>query len=347
MAPLNVSWEQARYWGMIGTGGIGSGLFFAIDGDHTLGREESRSGRFLDRRDYCKLHIISHYVKVLLGPTFQTILIGKVGADPAGLRLMEEMAETGLDTRYVQVCPGKQTMFSVCFTYPDGSGGNLTAGDSVCNEVGPANIGQAESEMARYQGRGVALAAPEVPLEARQALLSLATRYDFFRVGSFISGEIPSAIRLGLFHMLDLLALNIDEAAMAAGLSSEDQRPEDIVAATVERLARTYPALKLSLTAGKHGSWTWDGSRLAQKPAYPAPIVSTAGAGDAHIAGMIAGQVAGLSLAQSQELGGLVASLSITSPHTIAPGINREALYQFASEGKIQLEGAVLKLISE
>ena len=55
-----------RYRAMIGAGGIGSGAFFALDGEHTLGREESRSGRLLDRRDYCKLHIISHYVKALL-----------------------------------------------------------------------------------------------------------------------------------------------------------------------------------------------------------------------------------------------------------------------------------------
>ncbi len=62
---------------MIGTGGIGSGRFFALDGNHTLGREESRSGRFLDRRDYCKLHIVSHYVRPLLGPSFTAIAIGQ------------------------------------------------------------------------------------------------------------------------------------------------------------------------------------------------------------------------------------------------------------------------------
>ena len=59
-----------RYRALIGTGGIGSGMFFALDGNHTLGREESRSGHFLDRRDYCKLHIVSHYVCRLLGPGF-------------------------------------------------------------------------------------------------------------------------------------------------------------------------------------------------------------------------------------------------------------------------------------
>lgn len=60
---LKLDIASASYQAMIGTGGIGSGVFFALDGDHTLGREESRSGRFLDKRDYCKLHIISHYVK--------------------------------------------------------------------------------------------------------------------------------------------------------------------------------------------------------------------------------------------------------------------------------------------
>ncbi len=44
-----------RYRAMVGTGGIGSGRFFLLQGNQSLGREESRSGRFLDQRDYCKL----------------------------------------------------------------------------------------------------------------------------------------------------------------------------------------------------------------------------------------------------------------------------------------------------
>jgi len=52
---------------LVGVGGIGTGLFFELEGNHTLGRNESRPARFLSIRDYCKLHIISHYVAVLLG----------------------------------------------------------------------------------------------------------------------------------------------------------------------------------------------------------------------------------------------------------------------------------------
>ena len=84
---LNIDTENCRYRAMIGTGGIGMGSFFALKGNHTLGREESRSGRFIERRDYCKLHIISHYVKTLLGDGFATLPIGMVGDDEAGNRL--------------------------------------------------------------------------------------------------------------------------------------------------------------------------------------------------------------------------------------------------------------------
>jgi hypothetical protein len=57
-AVLNTGGRDLRFHTLIGTGGIGTGSFFQLRGDHTLGREESRGGRFLDRRDYCKLHIV-------------------------------------------------------------------------------------------------------------------------------------------------------------------------------------------------------------------------------------------------------------------------------------------------
>jgi len=55
------------YRRIVGVGGIGTGLFFALEGAHDLGRDESRPARLLDVRDYCKLHIVAHYAAVLLG----------------------------------------------------------------------------------------------------------------------------------------------------------------------------------------------------------------------------------------------------------------------------------------
>jgi ribokinase len=347
--PLHVDLSYCRYQALIGVGGIGSGSFFTLRGNHTLGREESRGGRFLDRRDYCKLHIISHYVKSLLGPDFAMIPIGQVGDDDVGQRLMDEMGEVGLDLRYVKVSPGDQTLFSFCFVYPDGSGGNLTTDDSACSRLDAAFVAQAEPELVRYAGRGVALAAPEVPLEARYKLLELGAEYRFFCVGSFVAEEMRPAIEIGMLSHIDLLAINVDEAAAVAGLPLEERLKSKSVSSVVEtaleKLRAINSAMLISITAGQDGSWSWDGKSLAHIPAFDAETVSTAGAGDAHLAGIIAGLVTGLRMPQAQELGTLMAALSVTSPHTINKEIDRQSLSAFAANLNWHVSASVKDLL--
>ena len=345
MKSLQIDISDCHYQAMVGVGGIGSGAFFALEGNHTLGREESRSGRFLDRRDYCKLHIISHYVKTLLGSEFATFPVGKVGDDEVGQQVFDEMQDAGLDMRYVKFSPGDQTLFSFCFLYPDGSGGNMTVNDSACAKVDAAFVGKAEPEFARYAGRGIALAAPEVPLEAREKLLDLGTAHHFLRVASFVSTEMCSAMETGLLSKTDLLAINLDEAGAAVGMSAEDTPPRAIVEAVVEILCKHNPDILVSVTAGKNGSWSWDGESLVHVPVFRTEVVNTAGAGDAHLSGMVAGLVAGLPMAQVQELGTLVAALSLTSPHTIAPEIERQSLSRFAVRAQPPVCDAVRSLL--
>jgi len=349
LVPLKVNIDNCRYQALVGVGGIGSGSFFALRGNHTLGREESRGGRFLDRRDYCKLHIISHYVKSLLGPEFPTIPIGQVGNDDVGKRLLSEMEDVGLEMRHVKVSPEDQTLFSFCFVYPDGSGGNMTTDDSACAKVDAAFVTQAEAEFRRYTGFGIALAAPEVPLEARQRLLELGTEFGFWRVASFVAEEIYAARQMGMLEQIDLLALNVDEAAAAAGISPEEEQDSisEIVEAAVERLRAMNPRLLVSITAGKNGSWSWDGDTLVHVPAKPVEMVSTAGAGDAHLAGIIAGLVAGLRMPHAQELGTLVAAHSVTSPHTIDKRIDSGSLRAFAEESEAPISDPVRSLLGD
>jgi ribokinase len=334
-----------RYEALIATGGIGSGIFAALKGDHPLGREESRAVHFLNRRDYCKGHIITHYVNVLTPADFETLLIGKVGDDPAGARLLDEMLQVGIDVRFVRVSPGAETIYSVCFLYPDGSGGNLTSEDSASSQVSAEDILQAEGEFARFAGKGIALAAPEVPLLARKQLLEQASRFGFLRSGSFISAEIREAQAMGLFGLLDLVALNIDEAGMIAGQSLDEADAETVANKAIDRLSGKYPGLMISITAGKHGSWSWNRQQLHHLDAFPTRVVSTAGAGDAHLGGMIAGLACGLSLAHAQELGGLTAAMAVASPHTIAPEVNRLSLWACAQEAQLPLSAPVMALL--
>jgi sugar/nucleoside kinase (ribokinase family) len=313
---------------MVGTGGIGSGSFFQVTGNATLGREESRGGRFLDRRDYCKLHIVSHYVKGLLGDGFPVFPVGSVGADDAGRRLVEEMRDAGLDLRFVDVVPGASTLFSFCFLYPDGTGGNMTTEDSASSRVGPAGIERAAAVIEELGSAGIALAVPEVPIAARRALLEAAGRHGLFRAASFTRAEIPDVRRSGLLGKVDLLAVNLEEAAAAAGLAeaAAARSADESASAACAALAREHPSLLVSVTAGSRGSWAWDGSALVHDPAIPVRAEGTAGAGDAHLAGLLCGLATGLPLAGALQVATIVAAASVTSPHAIHPSMSRGLL---------------------
>ena len=335
------------YDAMIGVGGIGSGMFFMLNGDHTLGREESRSGRILDKNDYCKLHIISHYVKALLGSGFQVLPIGKVGNDDMGKKLLTEMKDVGLRLDYVKTDSANHTLFSFCFLYPDRSGGNMTTDDSACSTVDGKYVAKAAKDFKRYARRGVALAAPEVPLPARIHLLELATRNHFFRVASFTSQEMVDIMNSGILEKVDLLCINLDEAASALKEKAGEGDPRTLVANAVKSFTSINPRILISVTHGKEGSYVWDNSEISYMPALKVDVVSTAGAGDAFTAGLIVGTVAGLSLKEAQQLASLSGSCSVTSPDTINKELDRSELLALAKRSHTALSKNVLTLLEE
>jgi sugar/nucleoside kinase (ribokinase family) len=120
-------------------------------------------------------------------------MASKVGEDEYGCRLLAEMLETGLDTRFITTSPGDATLYSICFVYPDGTGGNLTASNAATSKVDPVFINELLPEFAGCRGQD--RPGCPVPLPARHRLLELGTEYGFFRAASFTyeeacSGEI-------------------------------------------------------------------------------------------------------------------------------------------------------------
>jgi ribokinase len=353
--------EKLRYRAMIGTGGIGSGSFFILNGNHTLGREESRSGRFIDRNDYCKLHIVSHYVKTLLGGGFEAIPVGMVGDDDVGRRLFTEMEQAGLNMKYVQRSGKYPTLFSFCFIYPDGSGGNMTTDNSACSTVTPEYVTKAEEAFERYHGRGIALAVPEVGLGARKKVLELGKKYSFFCVASFSSEEMKKAREQDLFSDVDLLAANIDEAAAASvagegvGGTVEGRTPvaeqerdlNSVAEICIKNLLKMNPSMYIAITAGSRGSWVWDGRDISFMPSQEVEPVSTAGAGDAFLAGLICGISADLEISKAHEIGSLTGGISVTSPHTINKGVNRESLLKLARRTGMGISDRVINFLEE
>ncbi len=352
---------------LVGVGGIGTGMFFALRDNHTLGRSESRAGRLLRRRDFCKLHIVAHYVAALSG-RLAVLPIGKVGDDPAGEAMIQQMRGVGMHTRFVQVEPGASTLFSVCFLYPDGEGGNLTTEDSASAAVTAVDVERAVESLpevlAELQvlpaARGVALAVPEVPLPARLRLLELGRQRGWFCAAALTTAEAPRAALAGMFALTDLLSVNREEAAALAGMSA-DAETEAIVAGAGAALRRANPGARLCVTAGAAGAYGWADGQIEHTPAATVDVVNTAGAGDAVLAALIAAEAAGLPfirprrprrrrladapLETAMDLAALLAGLAVACEDTINFQAGSAALRELA--GRIGADAARLGLALE
>jgi len=355
--------ERSPFRQLVGVGGLGTGMFFALEGDHTLGRNESRLGSQLDVRDYCKLHIVSHYVATLLGAghgQFQVTPLGKVGDDSAGAFVLREMRGVGMDTRFVKVVPGEPTLFSVCFQYPDGTGGNLTTSNSAAATFSEQDIDNAASLVASIGADTIALLVPEVPLASRNHFLRLAKRAGAFCASSFAFGEIAEARRLGMFNHLNLVSFNEEETSEFAGESYIGSSPEAFVERLCRLLISSYPRLKVIMSVGKDGAYCVDDSGWSYSPAPEMAVASTAGAGDCLLGGMLAALAAGISwpspgkdvnrklkLETALDFGVLLASYKVSSPHTIHPDASLDKLLGFAQELGIAVAPQIEQLLSD
>jgi sugar/nucleoside kinase (ribokinase family) len=89
-------------------------------------------------------------------------------------------------------------------------------------------------------------------------------------------------------------------------------------------------------------------------------VVSTAGAGDALLGGVLTGLAAGLPfvpdgspaaslagrpLSSALELGALVAAFKVTSPHTIPPDLSLDALLALAREHGVAFAEGLQRLL--
>ena len=358
-----------QYSVLVGTGGIGSGIFFELKGNQTLGRNESREGFLLNSFDFCKLHIITHYVAMLLGAgaqagsPFKIFPVGKIGPDNTGESLVGMMQKVGMDTRFVERDENATTLFSVCFQYPDSSGGNITTATSASNRVAPEDIRKAKPIFEEYRGKGMVLAAPEVPLESRLTLLKMGAEYDFLCFATLNSAEIIHFSAPEFFRNTDVLVLNRDEAESLLKASFSPKRPTVFLKLLEEMLAGLNPDLRICLTLGKDGAYGYEKGSWEFIPCASVEAKSTAGAGDAATSGLIIAMAAGLpfilprrkkrkalneaKLETAMDFATLLASYSVLSTDTINLATTRERVYEHGKKLWLVFSEKIERILTE
>jgi sugar/nucleoside kinase (ribokinase family) len=291
-------------------------------------------------RDYCKLHIVTHWISRLSRGRFRVLPIGNVGNDPEGSRLREEMIAAGMDLRFVGIAEGRPTLQSVCFQYPDGSGGNITTSDSAASTLERADVDRAMAFLGSLGEPYLALAVPEVPIAIRHYFLEAARGQGAFCAASFT------------------LALNEDEARQLAGL--EELPVQELLPRLEHAMAAQSPGCRIIVTAGGGGAFAFEDGAWGYCPAAEVEVRSTGGAGDALLAGALMALAEGIPLVDRRaprrsmrdrplsgglEFGSLVAGFSVTSPHTIHPDASPEAIVEFARRLGVELDDSLAKLL--
>lgn len=316
-----------KYNHVIGVGGIGTGLLFLLDGDHTLGRDESRAGYLSNARDFCKGHITMHYLSMLAG--CRCTLLGLVGDDMPGKELIEDMSKSGIDIRYIKSTKEVPTMMSICFEYPDHSGGNITASNSASSLVNDQYIMDCLKDE-NLSEKTIILAVPEVPLIARIALLNQGKKFNAMTASSFSSAEIGNMINLNLLKYVDILAVNRDEASMIS--SQNNYTNYTIAKSCYEIIKKINPDIQLIVTVGSEGAYLFDRHDVLHVPPLDVPVISTAGAGDAFLSGLLSGMSRGLSFFQSSVIGNIVAGFAVMSQDTIARDVNVNRILSYIKD---------------
>lgn len=326
---------QLRYTKIIGTGGIGTGVLFLMDGDRALERSESRQAVLSGARDYCKQHIILHYIAKTLSGHAKVYAIGMVGSDTQGKRVKEEMCEAGIDTTMVVETKQYPTMYSVCLQYPDNTAGNVTARNSACSLVNEALIDeQLNRNGIQIDPKTIILAAPEVSVAARLHLLRMGKKNGAFCVASLVVDEAESFIDGGGLQLTDLLALNETEAKAVAGMNTDDD--EAAIERCCARVAAVNPNIHIVITRGSQGSYSYHKGVVEFIDPIDAGVVSTAGAGDVYLSGVICGFSIGLPFQhirvddlRSTDLGNFFAAESVGSIHSISDTFERQTVREY------------------
>ena len=214
----------------------------------------------------------------------QTALIGAVGSDANGTRMLEVLRESGIETSYVERS-GAPSGTAVILV--DGKGDNLIVVD------GGANLAVTVRPVV-FQAGDLLAAQLETNLDAVLAYFRMAKEAGA-RVALNPSPyrEVPGEIR----DLVDLFILNEHEASalIQKPVSNGAQvaaAKEDFVRAGVETAV---------ITLGSEGAVVLEKGEIFLVPGIPVQTVDTQGAGDAFAGVLFGGLLQGLSLREAAE----------------------------------------------
>jgi len=214
---------------------------------------------------------------------FKVWVLGAVGNDPFGAKILKELKSAEVDISYIQVK------------------GSLT-GLSLITEEEILSLRGANDELSLSDGLDLAnfdwLFVASVPPRFQKVLLQVVARIKqlpsiYLSPGVHQLGEGRGDL-LQLIPYADVLQLNLEEARILC----QDGDPPELA----QQLSSMGPRIAI-VTAGDKGAWATVGDKLLHQPPLPTKVIDPTGCGDTFAAGTLAGLARGLSLQEALAVG--------------------------------------------
>jgi ribokinase len=236
-------------------------------------------------------------------------MIGRIGADPAGARMLEDLRTEGVDTHAVAALPGVPTGTAYITVTADGENTIvLERGANAC-----LSVADVAAEREALTGAAVMLAQLEVPIDTVTAAVGAARDAGVRPVVTLAPAqEVPAELLAGL----DPLLVNEHEAGILLGGGGGGGGGGDgDVAGHPEDWARRLLALgprSVVITLGAEGAVVADGNRVWRVPAEAVDtVVDTTGAGDAFAGTLACALAGGAELADAVSAGMAAGALAV------------------------------------
>lgn len=231
-------------------------------------------------------------------------LVGRVGADAFGERILAALAADGVDTAHVVTGGDAGTGIAIPMVFDDG-------GNSIISVPG-ANMQMAIGDVAAASdviaAAGALLLQFEAPMECNLTAARVAREAGVLVI---LNTAPVAACPPGLLELADVLVANeVEAAALAPGAPATP-------AGQARSLIGLGPRAAI-VTLGEDGAILVTATGLDQLPSFPVPAVDSVGAGDAFCGALAVALTEGLELAAAVRFACAAGALAVTRPGATA-----------------------------
>lgn len=229
---------------------------------------------------------------------FKTAWIGKIGDDPTGNVVLEELRKEGVDASIAKVEKGCASGYSIIL---DAKGHDRTIlTHKGCNDL----LLPGDVDFKRINSRWIySSSLLGRSLKTLKDIISKAKKKGIkiaFNPSTYMITNEKKTVR-AILKNTDILVFNKEEAGLLVG--------DDDVGIMAKKVHGIGPLIVV-ITDGKDGAYASDGKTIWFCKAPQVHVVESTGAGDAFATGFVAGQMKGLSIPESMKVG-MVESASI------------------------------------